>query len=515
MQSNNYLEVDSKLREDIIRLIEVNTPIICIRDFDYARIDAVLNDIIGESKVLEWNPITGTTRFDNKEGYGSDFQSLVSLLEEKYRDELYTKKRYLILKEIHRELEDARVCSALSFLSQRRLYDRRCETTVIIILPYGRIPQEIETYVSYIEPEYPSDKDIDIIINQHIEANDYVNEFKDEYRETLKLSLRGMSRYDIDRVLDMAMSNNGTLTAQDKEMILKQKKQMVKKSGLMELIDVTVSLDDIGGLNSLKKYFEEKAAVLKDWINAHKYGVKISKGVFIVGMPGCGKSLCAKAAAKALDMPLLKLDIGSMMGKYVGQSEENLRKAIRIAEAAAPCVLWIDEIEKALSGSDGKNDVLTRMFGHFLSWMQEKTSTVYVIATANKADDLPPELKRKGRFDEIFCVNLPNLDERQAIFKVHIGKVPPSSKVNSFNWKKLAEATNGFNGADIESVVNDSVEHCFRNNKKTLDTNILLEIIRNTVSITKSCKEQIDSMKKVFEKSSFKDATTGKLTAKG
>ena len=324
-----------------------------------------------------------------------------------------------------------------------------------------------------------------------------------------------MSRYDIDRVLDMAMSNNGTLTAQDKEMILKQKKQMVKKSGLMELIDVTVSLDDIGGLNSLKKYFEEKAAVLKDWINAHKYGVKISKGVFIVGMPGCGKSLCAKAAAKALDMPLLKLDMGSMMGKYVGQSEENLRKAIRIAEAAAPCVLWIDEIEKAFSGVGGNNDVLTRMFGHFLSWMQEKTSTVYVIATANKADDLPPELKRKGRFDEIFCVNLPNLDERQAIFKVHIGKVPPSSKVNSFNWKKLAEATNGFNGADIESVVNDSVEHCFRNNKKTLDTNILLEIIRNTVSITKSCKKQIDEMKKAFEESSFKDATTGKLTAKG
>ena len=188
-----------------------------------------------------------------------------------------------------------------------------------------------------------------------------------------------------------------------------------KKSGLLELIDTPASLDKIGGMNALKDYLKNKSRVIADLPKAQDFGVSIPKGVFIVGMPGCGKSLCAKASAALFNTPLLKLDMGSMMGKYVGESEGNLRKAIKIAEAAAPCVLWIDEIEKAFSGVGGNNDIMTRMFGYFLSWMQEKQSSVYVIATANNADNLPPELKRKGRFDEIFCVNLPNKEERKEI----------------------------------------------------------------------------------------------------
>ena len=235
-------------------------------------------------------------------------------------------------------------------------------------------------------------------------------------------SLKGMTAFEIDRVLDMAMSKNGSLSAEDQEMILLQKKQMVKKSGLLELVDTPERLDDIGGLTALKEYLKKKSDIVKQLAEAQKFGVSVPKGVFIVGMPGCGKSLCAKASAALFDAPLLKLDMGSMMGKYVGESESNLRKAIKIAEAAAPCVLWIDEIEKGFSGVGGNNDIMTRMFGYFLSWMQDKKSSVYVIATANNADALPPELKRKGRFDEIFCVNLPNEEERKAIFDVHVGK---------------------------------------------------------------------------------------------
>ena len=206
--------------------------------------------------------------------------------------------------------------------------------------------------------------------------------------------------------------------------------------------------------------------------------------------------------------------MGSMMGKYVGESEGNLRKAIKIAEAAAPCVLWIDEIEKAFSGVGGNNDIMTRMFGYFLSWMQEKQSSVYVIATANNADNLPPELKRKGRFDEIFCVNLPNKEERKAIFKIHIGKKKKSLDETALN--SVSQITDGFNGADIESVVNEAVEKCFidslENKGTTLDERLLKDIASKTISISKSCKKQIENMNKAFKENNFKDATTGEIT---
>ena len=219
-----------------------------------------------------------------------------------------------------------------------------------------------------------ADIHINKLIDEHIEVNFYdKSKFSKEDREKLMPSLKGMTAFEIDRMLDMAMSSNGSLSAEDTEMILRQKKQMVRKSGLLELIDTPESLDDIGGLDYLKKYLEQKAKIIQHLSDAIKFGVAIPKGIFIVGMPGCGKSLCAKASASKFQVPLLKLDMGSMMGKYVGESEKNLRKAIRIAEAAAPCVLWIDEIEKAFSGVGGENsEVLTRMFGYFLSWLQDK-----------------------------------------------------------------------------------------------------------------------------------------------
>ena len=276
---------------------------------------------------------------------------------------------------------------------------------------------------------------------------------------------------------------------------------MVKKSGVLELVDSPEDINSIGGLETLKKYLETKSKVIKRIGEAMKAKVAVPKGVFIVGMPGCGKSLCAKATAALFEAPLLKLDMGSLMGKYQGESEKNLRQAIKIAEAAAPCILWIDEIEKAFTGVGG-SEILTRMFGYFLSWLQEKTSSVYVIATANNAANLPPELKRKGRFDEIFCVKLPNDEERKQIFEVHLKKRKKTINISS----DLIKATEGFNGADIESVINEAVEDCFIN-EKNLTENILLDIAQNTVSISKSCKAQIDEMDKIFKESNFKNAS--------
>ena len=511
---------------ELQKYIDVNTPIIYINDFDFARVDEVIGEVVGKSRIVEWNQATGTTDFRTRRSVGYGVRTdLVTFLREIYtfeiEDDLPVQEKFIVLRDIQDEIEKPEVKSLLSLIAQRELYDRQFSVIVFIVSSVNRVPEELSQYVTFLEIYRPDDMQINDLIEEHILANGY-NDFKPSDRESLMPSLKGLTAYEIDRILDMAMSNNGTLTASDAEMILKQKKMMVRKSGLVELVDNNgksgVKIEDIGGLDCLKDYLVKKAEIFRNLAEAEKYGVSIPKGVFLVGMPGCGKSLCAKAAASAFHAPLLKLDMGSMMGKYVGQSEENLRKAIKIAEAAAPCILWIDEIEKAFSGVNGQSDaVLTRMFGNFLSWMQEKTSTVYVIATANNADALPPELKRKGRFDELFCVNLPNEEERKKIFEVHLGKLKDKGCMKdgyTFDAVSLAKATAGFNGADIEAVVHDAVEECFlrANGQQKIDTQDVLKMAKNTVSITKSCRKQIDAMKKVFGESSFRDATTGKIT---
>lgn len=500
-------------------MIDVNTPIICIQDYDFARIDELIKEVVGTKNVYEWNPATSKTDFKTKESKMD--VPLEGFLDFYVKEELDKPiDKYLVLKDVQDYVNEqvgstgyldpvkTKIKTQLQLIAQRRLYDRSFSTTVIIVSTYIRLPQELDKYASYLEITFPSDEEIKELIDWHVEVNEYKESFKEGDTEKLMPSLKGLTCFEIDRMLDMAMSSNGTLTAEDQSMILQHKKQMVRKSGLLELVDTPASLDSIGGMDALKSYLQRKEKVIKNLGEAMSKGVAVPKGIFIVGMPGCGKSLCAKASAALFNTPLLKMDMGSMMGKYVGESESNLRRAIQIAEAAAPCVLWIDEIEKAFSGVGGNNDIMTRMFGYFLSWMQDKTSSVYVIATANNADNLPPELKRKGRFDEIFCVNLPTAEERKAIFEVHLKK---KKKGNLKPSDKLIKDTDGFNGADIEAVVNEAMEEGFIE-KKDLNIDVLEKIASQTISISKSCKKQIDNMKKVFEESSFKDATTGSIT---
>lgn len=522
--------------EQLQKMLDVNTPIIYIHNHDFVRVDELISDAIGnDGEILEWNPATGKTNFETKAPtlYNKEIINL-----KRFLDEIYDPtgkpgmNRFVVLKEIQDIIDEPRIRTLLMLIAQRRLYDSgykddefnipEYRTTIIIVSSVNRVPESLSPYVSYLELDYPDEEQINNLIDIHLRINN-VGDFKDEHRQKLLPSLKGLTAFEIDRTLDMAMSKNGNLTAEDTEMILRQKKQMVKKSGLLELIDTPESMDSIGGMEVLKEYLTTKSEIMKNISSAQRYGVKVPKGVFIVGMPGCGKSLCAKAAAAEFSAPLLKLDMGSMMGKYVGESESNLRRAIKIAEAAAPCVLWIDEIEKGFSGVGGSNnEVVTRMFGYFLTWMQDKTSSVYVIATANNANNLPPELKRKGRFDEIFCVNLPNEEERKAIFAVHLKKkkkiagdrisIPDEKGIED-----IAKATDGFNGADIESVVDETVEKAYRDLLKETDSekkkmmNITISALKDqsskTMSISKSCKTQIDDMKKVFKESNFTNAS--------
>lgn len=532
--------MNKKTLSKLQKLIDVNIPIIYIDDFDYARVDEMLALAFPKNaKIKEWNPASTYTRFKSKEPLGECVIPLTDFLRETvYRAEHEdSKDDYIILREINEFIADPEVLSLLTHISQRKLYDRNYETTIIISGPDIVFPPVLNPYISILSIDAPDDKEINRLINEHLEVNgNDPKKFSDADRASLMPSLRGLSLFEIDRVLDMALSVNGSLGEEDKEMILEQKKAQVKKSGLIDLVNVKETLNDIGGMENLKKYLQKKSLVMSHLVEAHENKIATPKGVFIVGMPGCGKSLCAKAAAAQFNAPLLKLDMGSMMGKYVGQSEGNLRKAIHIAEAAAPCVLWIDEIEKGFSGVGGDNDIMTRMFGYFLSWMQDKTSSVYVIATANNADNLPPELKRKGRFDEIFCVNLPNEAERKAIFEVHLKKRCQLENIS--NLAGIVRETQGFNGADIEAVVNEAMEECFIDLLKKMNKNVgnstktndketaesvesdqkdsikvklthtkLCEVAKRTISISKSCEKQIKKMEEVFKESNFTNAS--------
>jgi ATP-dependent 26S proteasome regulatory subunit len=509
--------MDKDLISRFEKMVDVNTPIIYIQDYDFFRVDEFIIKAVNKAKVKEWNPATGFAAFKDiykKHGKSggremSLFATLSTILS--YEKESTINDSYLILKNVDEELEKPEIKMVLQLISQRRLNEEPFNITIIIVSSKLTIPKELEKYISILEIPFPDEDEINRLIDEHTEINKY-SKLPPEERKKLMPSLKGLTCFEIDRMLDMAMSSNGSLSSEDSKMMLEQKKTMVKKSGLLELVDAPDSMDDIGGLEVLKSYLGQKARIIKDLPEAQSFGVNIPKGIFIVGMPGCGKSLCAKASATLFNVPLLKMDIGSMMGKYVGESEKNFRRAIKIAEAAAPCILWIDEIEKAFSGIGGDNDIMTRMFGYFLSWMQDKKSSVYVIATANNAEKLPPELKRKGRFDEIFCVNLPNKEERKEIFKVQLNKsyrrnCPNINNVIKTSLDNLAQATDGFNGADIESVVNEAIEQAFLNGKGNLTANNITTISARSICISKSCADQIQSMKKEFEKNHFKNAS--------
>ena len=228
----------------------------------------------------------------------------------------------------------------------------------------------------------------------------------------------------------------------------------------------------------------------------------------LVGMPGCGKSLTAKATARLFEVPLVRLEIGRLMGKYVGESEANMRQALKLSESVSPCVLWIDEIEKAFSGvggDGGGSDVTTRLFGQFLTWMQEKENTVFIVATANDISKIPPEFFRKGRFDELFFADLPNEDERKKILEIHIKKRKKWHR--DIDTIKLMKETEGYNGADLEYVVKETIETAFIEDKDKIITDDFMKTIKETKSISHTLKEKLDNIKKAVEKMDIKSAS--------
>ncbi|MCS7244688.1 MAG: AAA family ATPase [candidate division WOR-3 bacterium] len=330
---------------------------------------------------------------------------------------------------------------------------------VIIISPVFSVPKEIQIDTLYLQIPIPTREEIEKIVES------YLTEFDIHTTQALKdrlvNTLQGLKETEIHNAIKYAILD-GRLDEADIEHVVSLKRQMIRKDSVLEFVELKSSEEQLGGMKKLKEWLNRKKYIFSNLERAKEFGVSIPKGILLFGMPGCGKSLSAKVIAYEFKLPLLRLDMGLVLGPYVGQSEENIRKAIRLAEALSPCVLWIDELEKVFSGvssGSSSSDVMKRIFGTFLTWMQEKESPVFVIATSNDISEIPPEFLRKGRFDEIFFVDFPKKEEREEILKIHLKKRNKLEYLSLLS--KYIDKMEDFSGADIEAVVVEFIEKVF------------------------------------------------------
>lgn len=376
--------------------------------------------------------------------------------------------------------------------------------SVIFVSPTLKLPVELQKDITVINFELPSQDEIKYLLDEMIEANkgnDRINiNLNDEDREKLSKAALGLTYQEAENAFARAIVDDGTLSIKDLDIILEEKRQVIKKTGILEFIKTNLSMSDVGGLENLKRWLNKRN---NTWLDAaKKYCIPNPKGVLITGVPGCGKSLIAKAISEEWKLPLMKMDVGRIFSGIVGSSEENMRRAVRTAEAVAPCILWIDEIEKGFSGlsSSGDSGTTSRIFGTFLTWMQEKTQPVFVVATANNIYNLPSEFMRKGRFDEIFFVDLPTRRERVDIFKVHLNKslndkeVIGDLKLDEDTYNQLADLTEGFVGAEIEQIVISGLYEAFFD-RRSVNMGDFEKAIKNTVPLAVTQKEAINSIR--------------------
>lgn len=370
---------------------------------------------------------------------------------------------------------------------------------IVLISPSVVLPDDLQKDVSIVEFGLPVLEEIEEVLDEMIEMNQGKIEITLSESEKMQIcqGALGLTLQEVENALARAMVERGRLSIEELDIILDEKNQVIKKTGILEFVKSDLKIQDIGGLENLKRWLLKRN---KSWSGAAtKYNLPAPKGVLITGVPGCGKSLTAKAISAMWKLPLLRLDMGKIFSGIVGSTEENMRKAIQTAEAVSPSILWIDEIEKGfsgVSGSGGDNGISSRIFGTFLTWMQDKKKPVFVVATANNISNLPSEMLRKGRFDEIFFVDLPTEKERKDIFKLHLIKRLTNQEImgdiviEDMLLTELAKHTEGFSGAEIEQTVIAALFEAFSEDR-ALEKKDILKVIKNMVPLSVTQSEQI------------------------
>lgn len=489
--------------------MDAGFPILWLETFEEVKTDKIIERAAQNQNfsVVECNA-RGVFFKATHERTRNDLQTALSNFIDMPNEKFTLDRKILVIKDATRKLENSDVAGKLKYLAELIL-SGELTARIIIVAPFVALPKEIEHLITLLTMDYPQESEIRALIKNFC-ADERISLPSANLIQRLVDAFKGMPEFEIRNVLALAMAKDGTIGAEDLSLIHEQKKQIVRKSGVLEMIEVEKNFyAEIGGLENLKRCLERKQKIFRNMNSAEKFGVDRPKGILIAGLPGCGKSLSVKAAASLFDIPLIQLDMGRLMGKYVGESEANLRRAIRQADAISPCILWLDEMEKAFAGVGGQGvnaELTTRLMGTFLTWMQEKKSLAFVIATLNTIKNIPPEFLRKGRFDEIFYVDLPTETERAEILRIHIHRRRPND-LSRISVEEIARRTDGFSGADLEGVVKDAVEETFSQGVKSLTERALLDAINQTHPLSETMAEEIAEMREDYKKRSFKSAS--------
>ncbi|NES95499.1 MAG: AAA family ATPase [Desertifilum sp. SIO1I2] len=365
------------------------------------------------------------------------------------------------------------------------------QKTIILMSPVQQIPIELEKEVIVLDFPLPDIAALNQVLSQHLGSR----RLSTEAREKLLKAALGLTKDEAEKVYRKAQVTAGRLTESEVEIVLSEKKQLIRRNGILEFIEEDETINSVGGLEELKRWLKQRSNAFTE--RAREYGLPQPKGMLILGVPGCGKSLIAKTTSRLWGLPLLRLDMGRVYdGSMVGRSEANLRNALKTAESISPTILFIDELDKAFAGSTGSADsdggTSSRIFGSFLTWLQEKTSPVFVMATANRVERLPGEFLRKGRFDEIFFVDLPTEEERQEIFKIHLAK--RRREITRFDIEQLAKICDGFSGAEIEQALVAAMYEAFAQDREFTQLDIIAAI-KATLPLSRTMSEQVTALR--------------------
>lgn len=409
------------------------------------------------------------------------------------------KDAIVLLRDFHPFLSDPMVARRVRDLPQL-FADGQHKRTVVFLSPIVKLPSELEKDVVVVDFDLPDRQTLEDIVREQAFAGARSQRFGQNFQKVLESP--ALQREIAEAALGLTEAEAKAVFAKtavrDKgfalQTILHEKKHIIRKSGILEFYETALGLDSVGGLVHMKSWLAKRRHAFSP--AAQAFGLPSPKGILLLGVPGCGKSLSAKAISQAWQMPLLRLDVGKVFGSLVGSSEENMRKAIKTAEAVAPAILWLDELEKGFSGtkSSGSSDggTTARVFATFLTWLQEKTSPVFVIATANDVSQLPPELLRKGRFDEIFFVDLPNSQERKEILQIQLKKRGRNPADFDLDW--LVQATVGYAGSELEEVVVGALYEAF-DGDQPLATEHLLHACKDVIPLSQTMRERLAEMR--------------------
>ena len=475
-------------RDEFQLLLRARYPLIYIATYEEERVEAAIREEAtnqGNRPIYIWDFVDGYQGNPNDQGFGRRNPLQALELVEKLSPNA---PGVFILRDYHRFLEDVAISRKLRNFA--RLLKSQPKN-IVLLSPRINIPDDLMEVLTVVEFPLPIKAEIKTEIERLLASTG--NSLSPKFLDDLVSSCQGLSMERIRRVLARAIASHGELQPEDVELVLAEKRQTIRQTQILDFIPATEQISDIGGLDNLKDWLLRRGGSFSE--KARQYGLPHPRGLLLIGIQGTGKSLTAKAIAHHWHLPLLRLDVGRLFAGLVGESESRTRQMIQVSEALAPCILWIDEIDKAFSGLGSKGDAGTtsRVFGTFITWLAEKTSPVFVVATANDIQALPPEILRKGRFDEIFFVGLPSQEERKAIYEVHLTRLR-SHNLKSYDIERLAYETPDFSGAEIEQTLIEAMHIGFSQNRD-FTTDDILEAASQIIPLARTAQEQIEKLR--------------------